>query len=464
MSKRPVLITVDSVCDLPIELVRKYNIVVNPYFVETPNGRFMDQIEIGHEGLVQFVDRGGVAKSASPEPDEYEWFFEKCQEMAEQIIHLTIANRVGVGYEKASLAAKKFSNVTVYNSHHLSSAIGLMAIRASEYAMLGMSVEEIVDNLDHYRKCIRTEFLLKDLEYMYRAKRLPKFVRQMSYRFVFRLVLQLRKDKIGVRRVMVGSWENIVRRYIRKLLKYQSRIDERRVFVTHVGLEPEMLRMIASEIYKYVTFEEVVFVNATASISCNCGRGTFGILFAKEDGTDIPSGLLDQVQTGLGKVISPYKSRAFFTRNNAMGESFAMDMEQPISSENFFDFVDHSKNKMEENTSLSSKLKFLDWQTGLMYAAGNEELYIEILKEYISDDKSIELEELLKAKDWDNYRILVHALKSTSKTIGVNELSEEARLLEYACKDGKFEYVIENHKNVMEHYKKLCRRIWEVIG
>ena len=109
------------------------------------------------------------------------------------------------------------------------------------------------------------------------------------------------------------------------------------------------------------------------------------------------------------------------------------------------------------------KIPELDIETGLRYCVDNE-FYQEMLREYLQADKTSGLGQFLDAKDWDNYRTLVHALKSTSLTIGAVALSEEAKALEMAARDGDESYILSHHQPVMIHYKDLLDSLKAALG
>ena len=118
--------------------------------------------------------------------------------------------------------------------------------------------------------------------------------------------------------------------------------------------------------------------------------------------------------------------------------------------------------KEKEKTFLE-RLDFLDVETGLLYCGGMEEFYQEILCEYASNGRYEVLQELFAKEDWENYRIQVHALKSTSLSIGAAELSEEAKQLEMAAKEEKYFYIQENHGNMMLNYQKILSALQDVL-
>lgn len=119
----------------------------------------------------------------------------------------------------------------------------------------------------------------------------------------------------------------------------------------------------------------------------------------------------------------------------------------------------------EGNTeqSLLEQLSFLDTETGMSYCCDDEEFYREMLSSYISNEKYEDILDFYEKEDWDNYRIQVHALKSTSLSIGANEVSEQAKKLEQAAKEGDIAYIQEHHEEVMNQYKELLSKLKKVL-
>ncbi len=99
----------------------------------------------------------------------------------------------------------------------------------------------------------------------------------------------------------------------------------------------------------------------------------------------------------------------------------------------------------------------IDIEKGLEFCVGNEELYIELLREYIrgSEEKISDTAAFLEECDMKNYGTLVHSMKSTSKTIGANDLFESCLALEKAADSFDTDYIEANHDRMIEDYKNL---------
>ncbi len=97
--------------------------------------------------------------------------------------------------------------------------------------------------------------------------------------------------------------------------------------------------------------------------------------------------------------------------------------------------TDIAENAAEEETDPLFSVPGLLVQNGLNYCGSKEGLMksLEIFFKGI-DNKSAEIEELWKKRDLENYTIKVHALKSSARLIGAEQLSHMAEALEYAGK------------------------------
>ena len=66
--------------------------------------------------------------------------------------------------------------------------------------------------------------------------------------------------------------------------------------------------------------------------------------------------------------------------------------------------------------------------------------------------------------DWKTYVLKVHALKSTSLTIGAEELSEQAKALELAGKGGDMAFILENNERMLQLYESTCKYVMENVS
>ena len=131
--------------------------------------------------------------------------------------------------------------------------------------------------------------------------------------------------------------------------------------------------------------------------------------------------------------------------------------------ESVVDDSEPSKNKAEINEDGYNALRDagIEPRVGLPYCQNDEEFYRTLLAEYArgKQEKSEMLTKSFEAEDWHNYAIYVHALKSTSKTIGALLLSEQAAKLEAAANTGDASTIRKEHDDMMERYTAVTEGI-----
>lgn len=101
----------------------------------------------------------------------------------------------------------------------------------------------------------------------------------------------------------------------------------------------------------------------------------------------------------------------------------------------------------------------LDMEMGISYCGGDKDIYLEVLKDYSEDDRLEGLKNTFENQDWGNYRVHVHTIKSTSLTVGLPELSNLAKEVEYAVKEEDYETVAEKHPGMAEKYRDTLEKL-----
>ncbi len=103
---------------------------------------------------------------------------------------------------------------------------------------------------------------------------------------------------------------------------------------------------------------------------------------------------------------------------------------------------------------------------GMKYCDGDLELYRSVLSDYVDEQKEnlSMLEKYYESGDWDNYGVLVHSIKGTSRMIGAEQVAELALEMEEAAKEARVDRIIRGHVKLLTRYAALARSIREFFG
>jgi DegV family protein with EDD domain len=282
--KIPILITTESVADIPQELREKLNIPVIPYIVMLNEGIFYDTTETGVDAVVRCLqDEEVIAESCAPSVSEYEKFFSEQLTIAQHIIHISMGRHVSEGYANACEAALSFYNVKVVDSGQISSGMGLLALYAKEMAESGQyDPEAIAAELDIKKEKIKTSFVINDTEYLYKCGHLSSRMHKLCEAFMLHPMMETYRSSVRVSDLWMGGFEKARKRYIRKMLRNAESIDKSKLFIIYAGTKNSEIDKIRVDIEKMVPFETVYMQKASPSVSVNCGPGMFGLLYARK--------------------------------------------------------------------------------------------------------------------------------------------------------------------------------------
>ena len=104
--------------------------------------------------------------------------------------------------------------------------------------------------------------------------------------------------------------------------------------------------------------------------------------------------------------------------------------------------------------------------SGLAYCSDNSQFYLEILKLLYEDaDEQLKtLQNLWNQKDYTNYIVHIHSLKTQLLNIGYVLLAEKAKALEFAGREERYGYITEHQEDFIKEYTALTKQLETVFA
>jgi len=120
--------------------------------------------------------------------------------------------------------------------------------------------------------------------------------------------------------------------------------------------------------------------------------------------------------------------------------------------------------KQLEEKPMKIETALIDKTAGLGYCDGDEEMYREMIRSFCAQGEKYvsELAKYFSERDWKNYRIIVHSLKSTALVIGANDFSEHAKKLELAAKEDRESLLLEEGESFLAEYVELLNLLKDI--
>ena len=273
----------DSTCDLPLEVLEKYNITMIPLSVIKDGEQFTDGVNITPAEIFAHVAAGGsLCSTAAINIGEYAEWFGKYAPDYDGVIHINISSEFSCSHQNACLAAEEFDNVRAVDSRNLSTGQGLVVLKACELAKECNNLDELVEKLQTFTDKVEASFLLDRLEYMVKGGRCSAAAALGSNILNLKPCIEVKNGKMAVVKKYRGNYAKCLASYVKDRLSGRDDLDKATLFVTRTPVTEECLNAVKEAVASYNDFETTYWNEAGCTVSCHCGPGTLGVLFVRK--------------------------------------------------------------------------------------------------------------------------------------------------------------------------------------
>ena len=279
-----VKITADSTCDLPPELVERYNIGLTPLYIIMDEKPYKDRLEISVNDIFDYVNSGkGITRSNAINISEYQEYFKEWLKEYDAIVHINISSHFSACNQSARIAAEEFDNVYVIDSQNLSTGSGHVVLDAAIMAESGMAPEDIVSELEKLIPKVDASFVIGTLKFLRLGGRCSGLAALGANLLKLNPCIEVVDGKMEVGKKYRGAFNKIILQYVEDRLLSNVDIDTKRIFITYPPtMSEELISEIVNKIKSIRSFDEVICSEAGCVISNHCGPVCVGILYYRK--------------------------------------------------------------------------------------------------------------------------------------------------------------------------------------
>lgn len=275
-----VKIVADSTCDLPADLLARYDITILPLSINKDGRFYKDGIEITPKDIFAHVDAGGaLCSTAAVNVDEFKACFAEYSRQYDSVICVTISSEMSSCYQNACTAAASFSNVYVVDSRNLSSAQGLIVLDAARLSQSHSSGREIAKILEEETANVQSSFLLDRLDYMKKGGRCSAITALGANLMHLKPCIAVHEGKMSVGKKYRGSFERCMVQYTKELLKRCPNSRNDTVIVVHPAADRAAVEATIRTLKEDGRFKAIYEARTACTVACHCGPNTIGVMF-----------------------------------------------------------------------------------------------------------------------------------------------------------------------------------------
>ena len=266
----------DSITDLPIEIIKKHNVDIVPLTVIFNEKEYLDGVDITNQDFYKMLrESETMPKTSQATYAQFVEFFEKYKD--DEILYLAGSSAASGTYQSAVLAKGDVdANITIFDTLNLSLGSGTLVIKACEMVEQGLSVDEIVKNLENLRNDALVTFSVDTLEYLKKGGRISSTKAALGSLLNIKPILTV-NDGLVVQKSQVRGKKQIFTNLVNSIVEKYGDDLTNKTIILGCGDNTNDLETLRETLLKHAKVKNVYDVNIGCVICSHSGPGVVGI-------------------------------------------------------------------------------------------------------------------------------------------------------------------------------------------
>lgn len=279
-------ILTDSGCDLPVEILKEYDIDVLPIVVIKDDKEYFDQETISSKEVYEGMRNGVVFKTAQINPLSFTQKFREYGEKQSSAIYIALSSGISGTYQTSVLVKETVMeeypdlDLNIVDSKGASLGFGFIVLQAAKLAKAGKTRLEILEEIEFYKENLEQVFTVDDLEYLFRGGRVSKTAAMVGGLLNIKPILQVSNEGKLIPIEKVRGRNKVFKRMVEIMQErgYSNDLKNPMVAISH-GDDLESLNKLKEMIEESFGTKEFLINDAGAAIGSHSGPGTIALFF-----------------------------------------------------------------------------------------------------------------------------------------------------------------------------------------
>ena len=284
LKENKIAIVTDSACDLPKDLIEKYQIHILPLHLHIDGKEYLDGLTITPHLFYQKLSQAKVLPSSSQVNEDA--FVKKYQELStyyDSIISIHLSKHFSGTFSCSEKAARKVSkekNISIHtiDSKNVSGTQALIVLKAAEAIQNGKNCDDVISVIENTIKKTSILVSVKDLKYMVMGGRVPKPVGYIARKIGINPIVSLSKDGKALLLAKTLGQKANVNKVIRILKNRHSQKPISDYIILHAN-DKVKAENFEKRIATLLNKNACGIVNISPIVGKNAGEGSIAIAF-----------------------------------------------------------------------------------------------------------------------------------------------------------------------------------------
>lgn len=277
---RKIAIITDTASDLGTKDIEQYGLKMLHYQIVYKDRTYKDQLEISAEEVLNGLDTE-IPSTSLPSLDEIHGLFKDLiKEGYKEAIIISLSSGLSGCYNAINMVKQEYDEINTYvlDSKTISAPLGVLAIQAAKMADLGMSMEEIIKQLEIIRANQHTFFVVDTLKYLVHGGRIGRVSGAVGKLLNLKPIITISDDGKYDTIAKVRGKHKAVNYFAEQFKKIIASGEEYKIYFSHAAGEAMKNEIIEAlkAISPQIDVERVTWISPVACV--HCGPGYVGML------------------------------------------------------------------------------------------------------------------------------------------------------------------------------------------
>ena len=271
-----VKVVTDSTCDLPVDIIKQYDISVVPIYVNLGEKSFQDGVDLDRNTFYSNLQTLKTYPStSSPSVDSFVETFTKLTEKgADSILSIHISSTISGVFNIAVLASRsiKHTLVQTFDAGQISFGTGFIVATAAKMAQAGKSLNEILASIQDLANRSYTFAIVDNLNYLRHSGRISHLKSLVGSILQVKPVLRFYKGKPSVE--IARTSKSAVQRLVNSV-KSLGKLEK--INVLHINAYEKAKQLLNNAVEFIPELSSANIIEVNPAIATHIGPGAVGL-------------------------------------------------------------------------------------------------------------------------------------------------------------------------------------------
>ena len=273
-------IIIDSMIDMPKDILNKYSIMVIPLTIVFGNEEYKDGVDLTDKQFYEKLSKSkNLPQTSQITPNTFMDVFKKVLNEGKKILCINGSSKASGTFQSAVVAKNSLESdkIEVFDTMALSLGAGIFVYEAAKMVSEKKDLKEIIEHLNTMKMQVDHIFTVDTLEYLKKGGRLNPMKATIATMLNIKPILTVVDglveplDKVRGKKKVIGKMIELAR-------ERGKTFDDKVIGISHADCK-DMLNLLKEQVIKDLKPKEIIIADIGCTIGTHAGPGALAIFY-----------------------------------------------------------------------------------------------------------------------------------------------------------------------------------------